>query len=241
MHFLGFAHFWTRALRLQTDCDSMTDLSSARRAGASVDSSAKSVPASRYAVFFSIVVVGCAIDLATKSWIFSRLGMPGTRPQWVIWRGVFSLTTSLNEGALFGLGQGWTSGFAALSVVAAVAIVAWLFWARAAHNWPLTVALALIVAGIFGNLYDRLGLPGLNWNLEMQPGRAGMPVYAVRDWLLFTVPVIHREWPVFNIADSMLVVGACLLFLHLWTSQGTTAPDPKPTVEPREESTAIVH
>ena len=100
-------------------------------------------------VFFAIVAIGCLTDLATKSWIFARLGMPGTRPQWVIWRGVFSLTTSLNEGALFGLGQGWTLGFAALSVVAAVAIVLWLFWARAAHDWALTIALAPDYGGHF--------------------------------------------------------------------------------------------
>jgi signal peptidase II len=194
------------------------------------DHGAKSVPLNRYAVFLSIVVIGCLTDLATKSWIFTRLGMPGSQPQWVIWRGVFSLTTSLNEGALFGLGQGLTLGFAALSVVAAIAIIAWLFWGRAAHEWAITIALALIMAGIFGNLYDRLGLPGLVWNWEMQPLRVGQPVYAVRDWLLFTIPVIHREWPVFNIADSMLVVGAGLLFVHLWTSHRSTESDAKPAL-----------
>jgi signal peptidase II len=244
-YFLGFAHFWVSVFLLSTDCDSMTDLggmpqssaiqggaaqSSATRGSSTADRVAKSVPASRYVVFFSIVVLGCLIDLATKHWIFARLGMPGSGRQWVIWPGVFSLTTSLNEGALFGLGQGWTSGFAALSVVAAIAIVAWLFWARAAFDWVLTVALALIMAGIFGNLYDRLGFPGLIWN--WQPDRIGEPVYAVRDWLLFTVPVIHREWPVFNIADSMLVVGAGLLFLHLWTGRLTAAEEPIPQVDP---------
>jgi signal peptidase II len=219
----------------------MMALGSTRQDCMTQGSMGKSVPASRYAVFFSIVVIGCLTDLATKSWIFSRLGMPGTKPQWVIWPGVFSLTTSLNEGALFGLGQGWTLGFAALSVVAAVAIVAWLFWARAAHEWTLTVALALIMAGIFGNLYDRLGFPGLIWNSEMQPFRVGQPVYAVRDWLLFTIPVIRREWPVFNIADSMLVAGASLLFLHLWTSQSKTASEPKAMLEPHEGSAAVDH
>lgn len=222
-----------------------SDGASAQRccAAAACDADSRAVPASRYAAFFSIVVVGCVVDLATKSWIFARLGMPGTSPQWVIWRGVFSLTTSLNEGALFGLGQGLTWGFAALSVVAAVAIVLWLFWARAANNWPLTIALALIMAGIFGNLYDRLGLPGLTWNFELQPSRIGQPVYAVRDWLLFTVPIIHKDWPVFNLADSMLVVGACLLFLHLWRTK--SQPDAAPTTaersrgNPHENSAAI--
>jgi signal peptidase II len=173
--------------------------------------------------FFSIVVIGCLADLATKSWIFSRLGMPGTSPQWVIWRGVLALTTSLNEGALFGMGQGLTLAFAALSVLAAGAIVLWLFWGRAAKYWMLTIALALVMAGIFGNLYDRLGVPGLTWNWEMSPVRAGQPVFAVRDWLLFTIPIIHRDLPVFNLADSMLVCGACLLFVHLWRTKSQPA------------------
>jgi len=217
----------------------MTDLGSTHQESASQDGTAKSVPASRYLVFFSIVVIGCLTDLATKSWIFSWLGMPRTRPPWVIWRGFFSLTTSLNEGALFGLGQGWSLGFAALSIVAAVAIVAWLFWARAAHEWALTVALALIMAGIFGNLYDRLGFPGLTWNREMQMGRVGQPVYAVRDWLLVTVPIVRREWPIFNLADSMLVVGASLLFLHLWVAQRKLNAELESTDEPREEAAAV--
>lgn len=207
--------------------------------GATCQLSVRSVPTNRYLAFFSIVVIGCAVDLATKSWIFSRLGMPGTNPQWVIWPGVFSLTTSLNEGALFGLGQGLTMAFAALSLFAAAAIVLWLFWGRAAISWALTIALALIMAGIFGNLYDRLGLPGLTWNWQMHPIRAGQPVYAVRDWLLFTVPIIHRDWPVFNIADSMLVTGACLLFVHLWRTKNQTAADPQASPKRREDSAPI--
>ena len=213
--------------RLESAKQSALEPGAQIQSNSACDATLKSVPASRFIAFFSIVVIGCLIDLATKSWIFARLGMPNTRPQWVIWPGFFSLTTSLNEGALFGLGQGWSLGFAALSVVAAIAIIVWLFWARAAHDWALTVALALIMAGIFGNLYDRLGFPGLTWNWEMARIRVGEPVYAVRDWLLVTIPVIHREWPVFNIADSMLVCGAGLLFLHLWTSQSKITADAK--------------
>jgi signal peptidase II len=99
--------------------------------------------------------------------------------------------------------------------VAGVFIVWWLFIAGAAKDWLVTTALSLVMAGICGNLYDRLGMPGLSWNWP--PPRVGQHVYAVRDWLHFD----FRSWglfdyPVFNIADSMLVVGAGLLFLHVW-------------------------
>ncbi len=173
----------------------------------------RAVPLSRYLVFAAIAVFGCLVDLATKHWVFDRLGMPapGKRPHWV-WPDVLGFQTSLNEGALFGMGQGWVSLFAGLSVVAALAILYWLFIAGAARDRLLTVALGLVMAGTFGNLYDRLGLHGLRWNFATPLHEVGEPVYAVRDWIL--VMIGDWPWPTFNIADSMLVCGAALLVLH---------------------------
>jgi signal peptidase II len=172
------------------------------------------LPASRYVVFLSIAAAGCAIDLATKSWIFGRLGMPGYNPPiWLIDE-IFGLETSLNEGALFGIGQGKVGLFAALSVVAALGIVYWLFVHGAARDWLLTVSLGSIMAGVCGNFYDRLGLHGLRWPAGYPRHEEGEPVYAVRDWLHFKVDAWNFDWPVFNIADSMLVCGALLLVLH---------------------------
>ena len=165
----------------------------------------KAVPASRYIVFFIVALAGCSVDLATKRWIFGCLGIPGQRPTWWICDDLFGFQTSLNEGALFGMGQGMVVLFAVLSVIAAIGILFWLFYAGAATDWLLTVALACVMAGILGNLYDRLGLPGLQW-----PN--GEPVYAVRDWIL--VMIGNWPWPTFNIADSLLVSGAVLLGWH---------------------------
>jgi len=187
------------------------------------------VPTHRYVLFFSIAAAGCALDLWTKSWIFGRLGMPGESPPIWLVDHVFSLTTSLNEGALFGVGQGRTSLFGALSVIAALGIFYWLFVARAAHDRLLTVALACVTGGIFGNLYDRLGLPGLRWNWHPQRP-VGESVYAVRDWLHFKVEHVI-DWPVFNVADSLLVCGAVLLVCHaLWSE--------KPRAQKTAENTA---
>ncbi len=132
-----------------------------------------------------------------------------------VWPRVFSLTTSLNEGALFGMGQGMTFVFAGLSIAASIGIIYWLFVRGGSQSWFLTIALAIITGGIFGNLYDRLGLPGLEWNFPAD--RVGEPVYAVRDWLHFQLlrkdGSIFFDWPVFNIADSLLVCGSVLLVL----------------------------
>ena len=172
----------------------------------------QAVPPSRYVVFFSLAIGVCAIDLATKSWMFARLGAGPGGPTWWLWDNVFGFQTSLNPGALFGMGQGLTLLFAALSVGAAVGIFVWLFPVGAARDWLLTIALAFVTAGILGNLYDRLGPPGLVWP-DGYPGQEPRePVYAVRDFIL--VMIGDWPWPTFNVADSSLVSGAALLMWH---------------------------
>jgi signal peptidase II len=87
------------------------------------------------------------------------------------------------------------------------------------------VALALITGGIIGNLYDRLGLPGLRWHAPLE--RQGEAVLAVRDWIHFKLEGII-DWPIFNLADTWLVIGAGVLLLVTWR----TPSAPAPLVEP---------
>jgi signal peptidase II len=181
----------------------------------------KAVPASRYVIFLWLALGGCTLDLYSKSWMFRRLDLP-PGPTWWIWPDVLGFQTNLNDGALFGMGQGMTRVFALLSLVAAIGIVYWLFRAGAALSRFLTAALGCITAGILGNLYDRLGLPGLVWRTSNQYHTAGDPVYAVRDWVL--VMIGRYPWPTFNVADSLLVCGALLLVWH--------ALRPRPREEP---------
>lgn len=174
----------------------------------------KAIPLSRYIVFFTLAVGICAADLATKSLAFARLGMPGPDSKiWWLWKGVFGFQTGLNEGGLFGFGQGFALLLAAISIVAAVGIVVWLFPVGAAKDLLLTIALGLVTAGILGNLYDRLGLPGLKWPVGYPGQQPGDTVYAVRDFILM-IEIGHWHWPNYNIADSSLVCGAVLLVWH---------------------------
>jgi lipoprotein signal peptidase len=119
----------------------------------------------------------------------------------------------VNHGALFGLGQGKKATanwfFAGVSVTAALAILIWGTRAGPAREKWLCMALGLILGGTIGNLYDRLVFGG------------------VRDFLYF----YKVEWPVFNVADCCLVVGAgLLLFQAVFVSP--PAPRPVPTDEP---------
>lgn len=194
------------------------------RAEAGETAGKSTVPAGRYVVFFSLAVFGCLLDLATKQWVFDWLDLPGEKPTWWLWEDVFGFQTSLNEGALFGMGQGWVMVFALLSILVVPGILYWLFVARAAGDLLLTIALGLVTAGILGNLYDRLGLPGLAWNYPNELHAVGDPVYAVRDWIRLMIGSFH--WPNFNVADSMLVCGAILLVWHAFRQEtGPKADD----------------
>lgn len=163
-------------------------------------------------MFFAIANLATFADLWSKSWIFGRLGMPGTDGTLWIWEGVFGFQTALNEGALFGMGQGFVLGFAALSFAMLIGIMVWLL-GPFFKNGFLIVVMALISGGIVGNLYDRLGLHQLRW-LDDGYHVAETPVYAVRDWLLVMIGSYH--WPNFNLADSYLVAGVILLGIYIF-------------------------
>lgn len=143
-----------------------------------------------------LAVGGCSADLATKRWVFEWLGPPPSSVFW-IWKDYVGLETSINQGALFGIGQGQLNALSLVSIVAIIAIVAWLTTGKVASDRLLAVALGLILGGIVGNLHDRLGLWGSR---------------GVRDWILFK----YRDfiWPNFNVADSLLVCGALLMAWH---------------------------
>lgn len=173
-------------------------------------------------LFIGLVLFGTTADLWTKQWVFSWRGLPGELPPWWIVEPYIGIETAVNPGALFGMGAGWGKVFAALSIVAAVAIVVWLSKYQAIKSWWLVVALGCVTSGIFGNLYDRLGL----WNppaeqVEWQSG--------VRDWILFRYE--QYTWPNFNIADSLLVCGAIMLAIHSFFP-------PKQLTEEGQSSTA---
>lgn len=186
------------------------------------------VPFGRHLLFWPIAAIGLAADLWSKHWMFSQPDLQGGNVRW-LWREHAGFQLSLNEGALFGMGQGGVWVFACCSILAAVAIPVWLFALGGARDRFLTVVLAAILGGVLGNLFDRIGLTGLDWSdvpahLNARHHESG-PVYAVRDFILLARrwPPKSRwdVWPNFNVADSLLVGGAMALVLHsLW--RGTT-------------------
>src|SRR5215469_5455408 len=113
--------------------------------------------------------------------------------------GFFRITHTENTGAAFSLfadsPSHWkTTLLIAFSLIAMVVVMV-LLW-KQSHVFSLTgIALSLILGGAIGNLWDRVA-----------SGR-------VVDFLLFYVK--SHQWPVFNLADSAIVVGASLLVIEI--------------------------
>lgn len=141
------------------------------------------------------------LDRVTKLWIIAHI-QPGHAI--VVIPKVFRLTHVLNSGAAFSLFEG--SGFPNLvrnsligfSVVAVVVVLG-LIWKTGRTMSLMALSLALILGGAVGNLYDRIRF-----------------AYVV-DFL--EVHIVHYHWPDFNVADSAIVVGACLLLLEMLQPQ----------------------
>jgi len=164
------------------------------------------VPKNRIPIFAVVAMLALAADLGTKEAAFRTLGLGGHSrlliDSWI----KFEFLTNLNHGALWGMGQGLAPVFALLSVGALIGIIYWLFFCDAASSLWITIALALVSGGTLGNLYDRLGLHGVHAQ------DSSKPALAVRDFLHFQFG--NYDYPIFNIADSCLVVGAIMLVLQ---------------------------
>lgn len=121
----------------------------------------------------------------------------------------FNLTLAYNSGAAFSfLSQagGWQRWFfAAAAAVIMVVIVFWLRALPAERRW-LPIALALVLGGAAGNLWDRLYL--------------GYVVDFIQVYLSFLPWRLFNPWPTFNIADAAITTGAVMLMIDaIWFSE----------------------
>ena len=125
--------------------------------------------------------------------------------QIVVIQDYFSWTLAYNTGAAFSFladGGGWQRWlFALIAVVVSAVLVVWLKRLGRDDTW-LAVALALVLGGALGNLYDRIALGH------------------VIDFILVHWQNRHY-FPAFNFADSAITVGAIMLALDMFKSKKT--------------------
>ena len=149
---------------------------------------------------FALAAAVVAADRISKRIIETQVN------DWDIFRvipGLFQIVHTRNTGVAFGIFSEQGSGTGRLLLVAfslaVMALVGNLLWGACRNlkeHWTLAAALALVLGGAAGNLYDRVVFG------------------SVTDFLDFYWRSHH--FPVFNLADSAITVGAGLLLLNLW-------------------------
>ncbi len=137
-----------------------------------------------------VVIISCVVfivDLITKYVIQNHSTLQNVE----IIKGFFSLTYAENTGMAWSLLSGKQ---AFLSIVSAIAIGVMIYYVVAKNVDQFTkIALALMIGGAAGNLFDRLFLG------------------YVRDFLDFII--FGYDFPIFNVADSALTIGVILLII----------------------------
>ena len=146
-----------------------------------------------------------ALDQWTKQMVLRFISPDEPR---VLVADFFSLVNVTNTGAAFGSFRGNNTFFIAISSLALVIVLGLLSRARTPDRWR-DLSLALLLAGILGNLTDRL-------------------LYGhVIDFLLFDlhIPYAH-PWPAFNVADSCISIAVACFIIHSFQQKRVaSAPD----------------
>ena len=139
------------------------------------------------------------IDQTTKAWAVHALRSGGDRS---VIGGFLNLAYAENPGVAFSmLDQQGDAGRWGLSIVACVAaaLVLYFFWRTPRTDDRMLGSLALLLAGIAGNVTDRLRLGFVIDFIDVQFG----------NW----------HYPTFNVADAAICVGAGLLMIDLFLSK----------------------
>jgi signal peptidase II len=145
------------------------------------------------------------IDQTSKAWAASRLRFSGDK---TVIEGFLNFAYAHNTGVAFSmLDEGGDTGRWGLSAVAlfAAALVLYFFWRTPRTDDRILGALALLLAGIAGNVTDRIRLGYVIDFIDVQFG----------SW----------HYPTFNVADMAICVGAGLLILDMILTRKKKAPE----------------
>lgn len=157
---------------------------------------------SSHILFWFLVLFGLAADLWSKKAVFDWLQNTG-RSKYSVIQGFLNFVMVENSGGAFGIASDQRVLLMVISFLALI-VALWIYLFGSKGNKIIDVALGLFVAGVLGNLWDRV----------FNHGR-------VRDF----IDVIY--WPAFNIADSLLCIAVGLIILSLFIGKpGEERPHP---------------
>lgn len=137
----------------------------------------------KYSMNYMISLIVLLIDQLTKILVLKYLKSIGSLP---IIKNIIHFTYVENRGAAFGILQNQRLFFIIITFIV-VGFIVFYFHKKDYYPKPMMIGLSLIVGGAIGNLIDRI-LYGF-----------------VVDFIDF------RVWPVFNMADSAIVIGQILI------------------------------
>ena len=141
-----------------------------------------------------VAIVAAVVDQITKRLVEARIELGGSETIAAFLSPYLTLTHTKNPGAAFSILQ---EGGAIFFIVGAIVFALILYYAPRLplKDWLSRLALGLQLGGAIGNLIDR--------------SRIGV----VTDFIHFQIPQINFDWPVFNVADSCIVMGVIILIV----------------------------
>lgn len=159
-------------------------------------------------VLAPVLLVTFGLDQLSKYLVRANLDLRESLPE----EGFFRITHAINSGSAFGLFPNQT----VLLILASAFGIGFLVFFYRSHPLPgalLKLALGLMLGGAFGNLLDRVRVGHVVDFIDVGP------------------------WPIFNLADSAILVGIALLVKMIFSSMDLRRPGEKASdaVEPIEE------
>ncbi len=138
-------------------------------------------------MFYIIIMLLITLDQAIKFLVNNSLSYGQSIP---VIRNIFHFTYVRNSGAGFGILQGYKELLIIVNII--IISILLIYRHKTGSDRYLDIAMALIIGGAIGNIIDRIRFS------------------FVIDYLDF------RIWPVFNLADSAVVIGVGILIIYLW-------------------------
>jgi signal peptidase II len=161
-----------------------------------------------------MMLTAIVLDQLTKWLTIQNLAVGQSWPE----TGFFRFTHAWNTGTAFSLFQGQGDILTWVSL-GAVVILTWIYRSIDNPSWLLRIAFGMQFGGAIGNIIDRVRIGHVTDFIDVGP------------------------WPIFNIADSSIVIGIGLMIFYFWfldKAPEKTGADPKTAEESVAESSAVV-
>jgi signal peptidase II len=141
---------------------------------------------------------------------------------------------TVNQGAVFGIGQGERALFILVSL-AAIIFLTYLFAASGRQRF-YQVILGMLLAGVLGNMYDRIRFGYVRDMIYALPG------WEWPEWVHHLLPMAPAEvfpW-IFNVADTLLCTGVFLMIVYsAFSRHAASGAAARPTVESMDDPASL--